>query len=439
MKDITGSSSSTLGLVQLEIILPSTEPVSVIDRTIQLIHSSMSNPTVGFAVYKHYLNAPSFDYVDKLLQTVMVGGTPLMRCRVGLGSDKLTTWLPWQVHTITGYKAIPLGFGVSSGHMVEITSCDILWVLDKVSRVVTRKGKISSIVQGILDGYNQEHIIEETDYEGFYIQSFQSDFDFIRNRMLRRSKGKRGLGNYQFFVKDGTVHYHSPDYHTDLKLLRYFSSTGKDLLKRDQGQMMLDKGVAGVRFVSYSPSTGQFKEIKTDRNRTLKLGNTIPDIERFPGAEINFPYHTTLNPEAEIQALADNSYEDARMNTYEVEATLPNSIQARHGDMLFLDISPEQKRTSDWSGYYYVKNIVVAYLKGSLASRMTLQRGEMNTCLGSTIKSKYYGMENVIEPPRTAPGIELNTQSIEASNAVHGSPGISIEGMVSTARDPNKG
>jgi len=107
--------------------------------------------------------------------------------------------------------------------------------------------------------------------------------------------------------------------------------------------------------------------------------------------------------------------------------------------MLFLDISPEQKRTSDWSGYYYVKNIVVAYLKGSLASRMTLQRGEMNTCLGSTIKSKYYGMENVIEPPRTAPGIELNTQSIEASNAVHGSPGISIEGMVSTARDPNKG
>lgn len=435
MRDITTSSGSQIGQVQLEIILSSTETVPFVGGSISLIHSSLSHPTIGYAVYKHYLNAPSFDYVDKLLQTAMVDGTPVMRCRIGIGSGEKLDWLPWQVHTITSYKAVPLGFGAATGHMVEITSCDVLWVMDKVNRVAPHKGKLSDIAKAIIDQYDHESVIEETNYEGFYIQSFQSDLDFLRNRVMHRAKSMRGVGNYQLFVKDGIVHFHPPDYRTDLKAMRYFKGPGTDLLKRDQGQTMLDKGVAGVRFVSYSPFGGQFKEIVTDRNKTLKFGNVIPDIERFQGAEINFPHHVTLNPETEIQALADNFYEDARLNTYEVELTIPNTLQLRHGDILFLDISPSQERTSDWSGYYYVTRTTTAYLRGSISMRTVLRRGELNANHSDQTALSAVA-DNVITPPRTAPGIGLNVQAIEASQVTKDREGVTPGGVVVTAKDP---
>jgi hypothetical protein len=305
--------------------------------------------------------------------------------------------------------------------------------------VVPHKGKISSIVQAIVALYDQEAVIEETNYEGFYIQSFQSDLDFLRNRMLYRAKSLRGIGNYQMFVKDGIVHFHPPDYRADLKLIRYFKGPGTDLLKSDQGQIMLDKGVAGVRFVSYSPFGGQFKEIVTDRTKTLKFGNVIPDIERLKGAEVNYPHHITLNPEVEVQALADNFYEDARLNTYEVELTIPNTLALRHGDILFLDISASQERTSDWSGYYYVTKTTIAYLRGAISMRAVLRRGELNTSRDGATSAQNMHDSSVITPPRAAPGISLNVQEIEASQVTKDRQGVTPGGVVVTARDAQTG
>jgi len=197
--------------------------------------------------------------------------------------------------------------------------------------------------------------------------------------------------------------------------------------------------VAGVRFVSYTPYGGQFKEVVTDRSKTLKFADVIPDVERFAGAEINFPYHVVMNPEAEIQAICDNYYEDARLNTYEVEVVVPNSLEIRHGDILFLDISPVQEKTSDWSGYYYVAKTIIAYLRSSLSMRVILRRGEMSHYQFKPTGLKDYGVENLVTSPRTAPGIDLNLQAIEATKTTTVVAGVNQTGVVTTTKDPSRG
>lgn len=427
-----------LVLVEAEIRQPTTNKVTPVFNAENIfIGAHIIETVLGFGQWVINVQTSTRNFVDSLIRDSTKGGTPHIRLRIGYGSaGNSIKWLPWGEYLIRSDASTIVGLGKGAGYMASLTCCDKLFEIHRVNRVQARKGKISDIVKGIADFHGVPAVVEETKYEGIWVQSYISDYEFILNRMIPRAINDKGRGNYKFFFKDGTLHFHTMDYQADVKEFAYYASSGISLRHIDATQSRVDAGSGGVRVVIHDPYSGIRQDIESDPALALKLGNTLPDIAKVKGIQKNVLYHVGSNRISEVSAIGQSIYERTRAGNYRVELSLAKSLFFRAGDIVNLVVNPSQSQTTPTSGMYYVPTVTHNVEKTSLMSTVILERGEYYVNQASHTQLVQQG-QNVISAPNSAEGQALNIGDTASSATTKGAGKETSRRLFLDARDPN--
>lgn len=422
--------------VELELKLPNSKVIPFSQINVIHVSSTLKESIFGPAENVTMVKAPSTDFVDNLLRFAFSEGTPKLRFRLGIGLPGDTFYLPWQEHIITDYAAELEGLGDAAGHYVRIVTNDHLFTASRITKVVSRRGKISDIVlkiakeQGITNT-----VIESTLGEGLYIQSYIDDIAFIRARLLPRAVNAKGRGNYHLFIQDNVLHFHTPDYQATIKELVFYQNNSINLMQIDQSELLLETGASGVRIIAYDPYTGQISEVASKPAQVLRLGNVTHNLFRLKGSELNIPYHLSSNPPQEAEYIAQNAYDVAHSAMFGLKLDMNKTLFLRANDVLRITISPSSRRNSVWSGTYLVMAANHDVDKGTLKSSFTVKRGEFLTARNSSTNFLVRG-QNVVQDELTAPGQDLNVKETQSSTLTKGSGQSVSTSVFVTAKDP---
>jgi hypothetical protein len=421
------------GAVELELRLSGRRTTPLTGEAAIHVQSTMVESFSEPALYTHLVRSQTVDYVDNLLREASATGTPALRVRFGLGVPGNYAWLPWQEHTIEKYDSSVQGLGEQSGHLTAITSRDALFRIGRESRVQAHRGLISRIVRDIATRNDLESVVEDTITGGLYIQSFVDDIEFVRTRLQPRAVNAKSRGNYLLYIRDNALHFHSPDFQTEIKEIHYHQSTGKELTQCDHSQQVIDKGAAGTNLVVYNPLSGAAREILPEPAGALRLGNETQDFTKVPGARLFVPYHVGLNEDA--GSLAAYPYETARMSALELEYLSYSDLSLRLGDIVNMVVQPGD-RQSPWSGQYLVSRSAYDVDKGALVGRFILLRGEWLTNRADFKPLKDQGVA-VVESSLAAQGQTLNQRLVQSSKLTRGQAGQTSRGVTLKSADPN--
>jgi hypothetical protein len=423
--------------VEVEIRLPNNKVIPFDSVNAIHVKSVITESLSGPAVHELTVKAPSTDYMDGVIRFSQSQGTPKIRYRIGVGSAGNSAYLPWQNHLIKTPVAILEGMGNGAGHMCRIDTHDNLFTISRATKVAAHRGKISSIVQKIAESNGlTESVIEETKDEGMWIQSFSDDLEFIRSRLLHRAVNSKGRGNYNFYIQDNVVHFHTPDYQAALKDVVYYGANMTGLTQIDDSQSMLEFGASGVKLMVHDPYTGQMKEVSSDPSKALKLGNVMNLLNKVVGADMNVPFHLSTNSPSEAENIAQSLYEKARSQTLSLKLNVTKSIFIRVGDIVRIGISPSPNKTTVWSGTYLVTGSKSIIDGGALVSSFILKRGEFQAA-NTAATTVHVFDENVIVNEQEAPGQALNIKATESSGLSHGAGQSASTSVFSTTRDRN--
>ena len=421
-------------IVQFELTLPQQPTLPLTPALVTYIESHLMEDVYGKKEYRHTFSTLLPDFVNDILRNAMTSGTPAFRFRLGLGQPKQTIWLPWQNHFIVHYGAALQGISKASGHRLEITTSDALFVASRANKTVARKGSISSIVQTIADENSLDAVIESTSGQFLYIQSFEDDVSFVSKRLLRRAVNAKGRGNYVFFILDNVLHFHSPDYQTSVKELQYFQQPAGQLIQLDRSQQLWKEGASGTHLIVYDPLTGETKDIVNDPNKSLRFAKGLYQLSNVSGGRRRVMYHLSANRPEEAIALSQNTYENARMNTFEVNVDFDKNISIRTGDIINLVINQQSEKTSSWSGLYYVTGTVYTIVQNAVTMKLIIRRGEIQPDLNNIAVQ---APDQQLVAQTEAPGQDINVGEAQSSPLTKGAGNQTSSTLFSTVANPN--
>lgn len=423
--------------VNYELLLPSSNTLGLNSSIVRFDSAHISENVYGYGVSDLAIHTVSADYADRVLKALEANGTPLLRFRLGTGTSDNVVWSPWQLHYVKRYSGLFEGVGPTAGHFINLHTVDILGQIDRSSRTSAHRGKVSDIVTKIADRNGiSDRVIEPTDTEGLWIQSYCGDFDFVRRRMVRIARSTRGRGNYLFFMRDNVLHFHTVDYQSEVKNFAYYNSAASRLEMTDLPQERISAGSAGVRLVGHDPYTGQSQEVNSVPGNATRFSNWISRLDNVSGAQRNFPFHLSENRGLEAVNLAQNMYESARAETYRLRFQTSKTRPLRAGDILNIDLDPKSGQSSTWSGLWLVASAEHLVRKSQLTSVYILHRGELTALKGQSNALLDQGI-NLLEDEQNAPGYDLNLQTARASQLTTGS-GVAVgNGVYRTVQDTN--
>jgi len=425
-------------IIEAHIRVPgSNELIPFFQADMALVSATIVETVEDISTWEITVETASRNFVDNYLKNASAGATPRLRVRIGIGS--LTgemIWQPWQELIIRQPISKVVGLGEGSGYYTTVIASNLLWEINRINRVLARKGTVSNIVQEIADFYGLPAVIESTKYEGIWVQSYISDFKFIKLRMMHRALNDKGRGNYKFFVKDNVLHFHTIDYQTDLKTFNYQANAGTSLVLTDASQEALVDGAAGFRYVTHDPYSGIMQEILEDRSKVLVLGNEAPRGYDIKGIQKNVLFHIGSNRSPEALALATSRYEDAKSGAFIAELTIPKTLFFRAGDIVNLIVNPTQGQTTPTSGYYYVPRLVHHVEKMSVTTAVTFERGEWQGAVSNQPALVQSG-ENILTPQNSIQGQTLNANAVQSSQITKGAGKETSRNLFLDARNPN--
>lgn len=401
--------------------------------------SGLFDTVVGNNKYYHRFRTKSPEIVDKVLKSAMSDGFPAMLFRVGIGKSDTVQYLPWQRHTVTGYTGIVEGIGDETGHFFEITTQSQFWDWDSANYTTAHSGKISDIVRRIAEVNGIfGTVIEPTIGTGIYYQVYQGFADFIRKRLVQRAVNAKGHGNYQFFIRDNVVHFHTPEYHAEYKEMEFFNAGGQLLTVVDNSQKLILAGVSGCRLISYDPLTGTAKESVSDVTVATTYAESIYRMANLKLAQRIVPYHIGSNREAEAKAMCQSLYETARMFTFELSFKAAKIIHIRAGDIINLLLAPDATRVSSWSGLYYVSEVVTSVDHGAVEAKYKLQRGETRKVRTDAAVQSESGRGIDLATEHEAPGQPVNLMALQAAPLTKGQAYVGTDVRYAPVKDPNR-
>lgn len=406
-------------LVNMELRISATQSIPILDKSVIVSRVEFTETCDGISEAMFVVYTSTRDYVDKILKGAQSSSTPRLRWRIGVGSNTSgALWMPWQEHIIKSSSSNAVGLGSGISYTTVIKTADLLWEIDRINKTEVRKGKISDIVKGMVEAYELPYVIEPTKTKVIYYQSFISDYEFIRKRIAPRAINEKKRGNYQFYMRDGTVHFHTIDYQSDLKSFTYYGSPGQELTVYDRTQELIDAGVAGVKATFCDPYTGMSGAELSSPKNTLKLGNAVSDIGELTGAKRNIFITVGNNREADQVGLASNIYESAKLNSFTLSMRIPNTTFFRVNDLCNIIIQPSSGQAPSTSGIYQVFRVLHNVDNNSLISEIVFRRGEFTT------KQKTFASEDgagqAMKPIRTAEGQDPNFRSVASSAITKG-------------------
>jgi hypothetical protein len=377
------------------------------------------------------------DFLDKILKALGANGNPLIKWRVGLGGTGTITWLPWQLHYFLHYTAQFEGVGPTTGHFIRLLTRDLLHLIDRASKTRAHHGSTSAIVINLakLNGL-LETVVEASQGVGVWIQSYEGDIEFIRKRLLARSRSTRGRGNYYLFMRDNVLHFHTVEYNTAIKSLNYCLSPATRLEAVNVAQGKIGAGAAGVRVIYHDPYSCLCKKIDSDPNKAIRMANSLPRLDKIAGAARNILEHRTpsRDEEAGSTALAQNTYEFARSECFQMKLLTSMATILRPGELLDITIDPSAKSTSTWSGLYLIAKAEHTIDKGEINSVYILQRGEQRVARNSSASA--FGSIN-LQDEQVAPGYDINVREAQSSAATKGAGKATSGGVYLRVQDKN--
>lgn len=421
---------------EYELVVPDSEPLAFAPGAITASSNLLFESVYQNSRYIHKFTTQSVDYVNKFLRKASFSGIPQLRFRFGIGQAGQIAWQPWQLHRITNPAAVPEGVGRTAGHFLELTTEDGIYALGLTTKILARRGTVSSIVQQIAsENQIRDVVIEPTVGELAMIQASLDDASFVRRRLIRRATNSKGRGNYLFYMRDGVLHFHTPDYQGQAYELEYYRANGASITQNDNSQMMIEHGAAGVFVITYNPLTGETREVVAAPDRALRFANVIPDYSTVPGAQINVPYHHSINGVEEAVSIAQNTYENARMQCFKLSMEL-DKIVFHAGDIVRVILAPAADKTTPWSGLWFVAEASHNIVKNAIRSTYVMQRGELLNLLGGQ-KTVADG-QRALRSEQEAPGQDVNLAEFGSSQLTKGAGSQAASKTFSVVRDPNK-
>jgi len=397
----------------------------------------ISETVFGYQEADLSFRATTTNFLDKILKALNAEAHPIIRWRVGLGAAANVQWLPWQMHYVLQYSAKFEGIGPAAGHYIKLFCRDMTEYYDGYSLTRAHRGTISTIVRKLAteNGFS-DTVIEDTQGEAVWIQSFEGDFEFIRSRLLPRARSTRGRGNYYMFVRDNVLHFHTVEYQTAIKEFNYYASPATRLEAYDIIQAKVGDGSAGTRIVYYDPYRGESKEVSSDPNKAIRLSNSMPRMDQWMELYRNICEHriSTRDEEAGCQALAQNAYEAARSESFQLKLQTSKTFFIRPGELMRLTIDPNAENSSTWSGLYLVAAAQHMVEKGELNSVYVLQRGEQRTARASANNMAAYGVDT-LQAEQNAPGYDINVREAQSSTLAKGAGKAATGGAFLTVQD----
>jgi len=403
---------------ETEVLLPNETQNQVINQMLVFNQAVLTDNVLdGLGRYTIRYTTATLDYVEKILSAAKADGTPKIRFRVGYGEPQKIVWKPWRTTLLIKHDNMPVNIGDQAGHMVEMLTADDLFTAGRANKTVARKGTVANMVATIADENGLSAVIEATQGTYTIIQNFIDDTSFIRERLLPRATSTSGHGNYLFFVRDGVLHFHSPDYQSDYVEFRYYESSGVSMGQADVGQMLIDAGASGTVLIAYDPYSGQAREAESDPTKALRLADGIFRLDKIPGMALNIPYHIGANGPAEAVSIGQNKYERARLETQRINMHIDKIIDLRAGDFINLVVAPSSKRTSTCSGLWLVSETNYTIKAGTIGLIAELVRGEVTQNLSNTVAA----LPNLqLVPEQNAPGRDLNVRQVQSSEQTVG-------------------
>lgn len=424
-------------VVEVELRLPSSKLIPFSQINVEHVRSIIAESIKRPATHELLVRSPTTDFIDSLVRFAQSQGTPRIRYRIGVGNVGQTAYLPWQEHVITDFTAALEGLGGAAGHFCRLSTSDPLFTMSRQSRVLTRNGKISDIVKSIATANSiGSMVVEETAGQGLWIQSFVDDYDFMQKRLIPRAVNGKGLANFNVYVQDNVLHFHSPDYQAALKDLVFYAANNMALTQMDETQKRLEAGASGVRVVTHDPYTGQAVEAVADPAKVLRLGNVITQLANITQSDMAVPYHLSYNGLTEAQNIGQSLYENARSQTLGLKLDMSRSIFLRVGDIVRVFINPSGSKSTVWSGTYLVTDSSMVIEGGAVVASFFVKRGEYQTASLQPSTIEVLG-GNVVINDQEAPGQSLNLKSTQSSGLTHGAGQSNFTSTFTTTQDPN--
>jgi hypothetical protein len=292
-----------------------------------------------------------------------------------------------------------------SGHgdLVTIVTADLLYMMQKEMRVASRKGRISNMAQTIAASAGFEKFaVETTDLDYALVQSFESDYNFLVNRLVPMACNKESTSNYLLFARGEFFHFHTVKY----QLSGYFqfdfgvdTNTTTDLTLANNGNQNGILQINGLKLVAFDPLLGTTTNWETKPEREIVLSDTAPTRAGVSYAR----GHVGQNQLASMYAESQWNYAIDKNEAYETRFSVDNYPYVSVGDVISSAVLRGQG--DPWEGFYIVKSVKHTISNTRIISRYVLIRGE------------YFspGESNVTGKKLSASGIEASSITSDTS------------------------
>jgi hypothetical protein len=377
------------------------------------ITSAINQPTRHI----HQFSTVNLDVVDLLTKNSVLQNTPEVNVRIGVTQGQGIFWFQWQHHILLFTDIVPLG----KGYSVSFVTADFLEAAKRQYVTKYYTGTISSMVETIahLNGLN--HVVEPTEGNWSFIQSAQTDADFLA-KLAFRSVNKFGRGGFRFFVLDNVLHFHSLDYAATIRNANVFSLSGTKVVLSSRVQDAVDEGAPGVNVLGIDPYEGATYSIKSDPTKVVNHGNQAPDLTQLNPTLMAF--HPSANRVEELKAIAQSKYDFARADLMNCTLTVEKGYPIQINDLIRVTLNSASAQQSPWGGLYTVVAVSHVITKGTSTSTIKLQRGEF--LVSNLAKSNADGAINTSDYVAKGQPIDLN--DISTSLTTKGPPDSFTDG-----------
>jgi hypothetical protein len=302
----------------------------------------------------------------------MLTPTPLVYVRVGTSVNNQVNWGQWQAHLVVSLRSIPK----PSGYTILMRSSDYFSVMDRATIMAAWQGTISSMVTTIASNNDLTPVVEPT-LGGFnLIQAHTSDFEFITERLLKRSANIGGRADFRTYVRDGELHFHTTGYKKKPYLIRHFFGPSTVVVFDDSTQKQVHLGGAGILVHVFNPHDGTISTVLS-KPPTVKMAKSYPNFSGIKGGPRIVDWTIGANQPSEPVLIAQAMYELAHLEDY-VITLKTDRVLLRVDDLVNLDFTQSATSLNPWSGTYAVLDAKHNVINGMVTSSITLTRGEIN-------------------------------------------------------------
>jgi len=326
-------------------------------------------------VWTHLVQAYSRTIFDDLSKLIDTEESPKIWIRHGVTDGSQSFFTEWEPQVLVSVRSKPSTTpDAPHGFAITIVTSDLLYLMNKEERVVSRKGKINDIISSIALANGFEKLaIEPTQGDYALVQSFETDFDFVVDRLLPAAGNKEGASQFLFFARGAFFHFHTINYQlSGLYTFDYgaSSNTLTNVTLTNRTNTNDRKPSSGVKLVAFDPLTGKTTAWETRSDSELSLANTLPKVK----GTVYSQKHVGQNQLTALYSESQSQYVDAKDDLHDVTFLVDNFPFIGVGDVVNGQFVTGQG--DPWSGFYFVKYVKHTIENSRIISLYSLTRGE---------------------------------------------------------------